>query len=369
MILLILFYSSQIMRSLRKGFLAPQVLILMHSLWVFLSLSANHGVGQSIETAGVHFVETVAPFYLAVIYATDIKKCLYAIKLLLLLVVGMLTITIPESIFGFNWFKKIFSLAFSFPVHSIDKRLGLNRAMGTFDHPILMGVVASSVLGFAYFLFGKMRAGLVGTSSFLSLSSGAIASVSVQIGLLMWNKIAKNMKRKWLVLFIIFLSVVLFIEFLSNRSALKVFLSYVTFSAHTAYWRLLIWEFGIQNVYQSPFFGLGLNDWVRPSWMYSGSVDNFWLVNMMRYGVPSFLFYASSIIIISYKLFRIKVSDDVANKIRRGWLVGMFAMIISASTVHLWNNAYVYFNLYVGMGFAILNICIRLNKLRNGKIS
>ena len=105
MILMLLIYASKAFRSLKKNLLAPQILMLMYSFWVFLSLSVSHGVGRSIETAGIHFVETIAPFYLIVLYATDIKKCIYAIKIILFLVVGMLAITIPESIFGFNWFK------------------------------------------------------------------------------------------------------------------------------------------------------------------------------------------------------------------------------------------------------------------------
>ena len=43
-----------------------------------------------------------------------------------------------------------------------------------------------------------------------------------------------------------------------------------------------------KEVARHPIFGIGLGDWERPSWM-SDSMDNFWLVVAVRYGLPAFL--------------------------------------------------------------------------------
>ena len=72
-------------------------------------------------------------------------------------------------------------------------------------------------------------------------------------------------------------------------------ITYLTFNSGTAYWRLHIWNFGSAEVWRNPLFGIGLNDWARPSWMWTASVDNFWLLTAMRYGIPAFLLLVAGI--------------------------------------------------------------------------
>ena len=59
------------------------------------------------------------------------------------------------------------------------------------------------------------------------------------------------------------------VDMLSNRTPFEVLISYGTFNQATAYNRVHIWNYGMQNVMGSPIFGIGLNDWARPSWMQS----------------------------------------------------------------------------------------------------
>jgi hypothetical protein len=132
-------------------------------------------------------------------------------------------------------------------------------------------------------------------------------------------------------------------------------LSLIVFSPNTAYNRYYIWIYGTDNVADNPFFGIGLNDWVRPRYM-GDSIDNYWLVIMMRYGLPALISYIVAIWLVCRPLFRFRVRDKRLTAIRRGWLCGLAGLCVSAGTVHYWNAAYIYFNFYLGLGLAIAPI-------------
>jgi hypothetical protein len=76
------------------------------------------------------------------------------------------------------------------------------------------------------------------------------------------------------------------IDLFSTKTPFHVFVNYFTFSKQSAYNRILIFEYGTAEVARHPVFGIGLGDWERPVWM-SDSMDNFWLVTAVRYGVPA----------------------------------------------------------------------------------
>ena len=91
----------------------------------------------------------------------------------------------------------------------------------------------------------------------LSLSSGPLLSIILQLGVNAWNHILRNTQQRWWGFVGLFVLAYIMIDLLSNRTPTKVFMSYATFSAHTAYWRGLIFEYGMQNVWAHPLFGIG----------------------------------------------------------------------------------------------------------------
>lgn len=144
----------------------------------------------------------------------------------------------------------------------------------------------------------------------------------------------------------------LVVDLASNRTPLRVFMTYATFSAHSAYWRATIFEWGMVNVWANPIWGLGLKDWVRPIWMHTPSVDNFWLLIAMRYGLPGFGLLAAGYI---YALWRIGTRslqvDDPQWKFRRAWMFCMLGLTFALMTVHIWGAIYamVFFIFGAGM--------------------
>lgn len=341
-------YVSKLCKPSLKN---PAFLLLLYSFWATLALAVNHGFFAKLESSGVYFIEVLGPFAITLMYCNSFEKIKRIVLIYVICVCFTLLVTLPETLTNVNWLQKILGGRYS---SGMEPRLGLHRSFGTFDHPILQGVVASTAVGFAWFLGRYPLFFSVVLAAITSVSSGAILSILIQFMLIGWERFSRAIKSRWGLLIAIIILGYSSIEVISNRSAMNAIVSHLTFSPQTAFWRMAIWDYGMDNVWSSPFFGIGFHDWIRPAWMHSSSIDAFWLVSMVRYGIPAFMMYAGAFLIVIYKLYKLRLDDKQRISIRRGWLTGMIGLAISCCTVHLWNNAFVFINFYLGLGAAMI---------------
>lgn len=237
----------------------------------------------------------------------------------------------------------------SVPDVNIPGRMGLNRVQNAFTHPIHYGLFCSVVFSLTFIALkhkiGTARrwisSALIGLGCFLALSSGALLALLLQIGLIAWATVFKRIAWRWWLLVALMVLAYIVVDLLSNRTPSWVFLSYATFSAHTAYWRSLIFEYGFQNALDNPLFGIGLNDWERPSWMYGDSMDNFWLVVAVRFGFPAAIFIIAGYLYVLLKvIFRNLAGDTELWHIRQAWVLSFVGLTFTLCTVHIWSNVY-----------------------------
>jgi len=354
-LILLLFFLPCFFRVLRgqsgRALLADW-LLLGYSFWVILALSIHLGLAGGLKSGGILVVESFGAYLLARSFIRNELEFGSFVRFLFFIVIGLSLITIPEALTGKNILRP--------HMGHIGGRLGLTRAFGPFDHPILYGMFCASAVSLTLFVPIKnlletgahsLRTGWVVVATFMSVSSGALASVMVQIILAVWNGLTRGMTSKWRFFSFLLVLAYIVIDLLSNRTPMRVILHRLTFSAETAYNRLLIWEWGTKrNVAEHPWFGIGFADWIRPSWMHSLSMDNFWLVNMVRYGLPSFVLLATGGLFL---LFAVKRQPDLsapAQRMRTGWGFTMIGLIIAGCTVHFWNTLHVWFFFMLGSG-------------------
>lgn len=366
-LVLLLAFLPALAKLLSKGFKKVALadwLILFHVVWCFIVINSHHNLSLAMESGGVRILEVLGAYFIARAYIVD-ERSFYATSVFIFtLIFILLPFAIAESITGVHMIKilsaKIVGTSF---YSNIQPRLGLTRAYTSFDHPILFGIFASSILGLVYYLRtptlgyprklkARLAPSLVGT--FLSLSSGAMSSMMTQLTLIFWEIKTRKMNSRWRLFSFLLIFFYIITDMISNRSAMKVFLSYLTFSAGTAYNRITIFDYGIQDVWRNPIWGIGFNEWTRPTWMHSVSMDNFWLLQAVTFGIPGFLSLAIPFIFMLSKNWK-SLSPRVI-KLRTGWAISMIGMIISACTVHFWNNQFVYFIFFLGMGAWFLNI-------------
>ena len=364
LILLIIPLSLRLFMGAYGKVLLTDVLFFLHFFWFTLALAINNPQ-QVVTNAGATGIEFLGGYVLGRACIRNRATFVAMIRLLAFICLCLLPFVIYEALTGNAMLLRMLNslpVVNSLPDINAEKRMGLFRVQSAFAHPIHSGLFFIVIFSLCFLglkdVYSTTRrwtiSAICALCCFLALSSGALLALFLQLGLITWALIFQNVKARWRLLLALFAVLYVLIAMLSNRPPIMVFLSYATFSSHTAYWRSLIFEYGMQNVWANPWFGLGLRDWVRPFWMYSGSADNFWLLTAMRYGIPGFLFLAVGYLWALWKIgTRDFDADPVLWNLRRAWMFSFIGLTFTLCTVHIWHTifSFVFFMFGAGMWF------------------
>ncbi|QKK07441.1 MAG: O-antigen ligase family protein [Planctomycetota bacterium] len=347
----------------RLGLRLLDGLALLHVLWAWLSVCKVHGVNSmSVEAGGIYTIEFLGSYLLGRALIASPAHAVFFAKRLLLFIFVLAMAAIPEMLTGKHLIRETFGSVFgSRNLAGVTPRFGLTRAFASFDHPILWGVFAASALGMTWYMtrarhmlsFGRIwRCVAIVGAAFTSLSTGPLMACTVQLGILGWDVVTRGIKGRWWVLMAGAIAAYIAVDALSNRDPLTVFVHYLTFNAQTGYDRKLIWDIGIAQVKLTPLFGIGFNVWTTaPEWWHNTSVDAFWLLTALRYGLPGVLTLAALTLWTVIRMIR--VPHESLRPLVMGWLVTCIGLSIAAMTVHLWGSTFVLFGFLLGMGVSV----------------
>jgi hypothetical protein len=364
----------QLLRGAAGKLLLVDYLLFAHVAWMALSLIV-YDPAMAVEPVGILTIEFLGAYLVGRVCIRTKAQFIQLSKWIAALVLVTLPFAILESQTGrpiiLDAIRSIPGVRSHADVYH-PPRMGLLRAQVVFIHPIHYGLFCSVALplvfvGLRDIISNTQRVlvtGLVGLCCFLSLSSGAVLAVLFQIFLIVWAYLMRNVERRWFYLSLLMVFCYVVVDLISNRTPLQVFLSYATFSSHTAYWRSIIFEWGVMNVFGSaeygivgrPIFGLGFDDWVRPSFMVSGSMDNYWLVIAVRFGLPALVFLGAATIWTLWRVGRRDLdADPVLVSLRRAWVFLFIGLSFTLATVHIWGTMYSYVSFLFGAGIWLLS--------------
>ena len=345
--------------------MAPDLFFTLHILWAVAALAVNNPnvVVQQIGSVGVEFL---GGYLMGRAYIRTSEDFVALVRWLAFLVLCTTPFAVFEALTGRPLLLELLHRAHltAVAIVSIDARMGLERVQSGFAHPIHYGLFCSVAFSLAFVALRNVTGTgwryvssvIVALSGFLALSSGALLAILLQIALILWAASFARLRGRWWLLIGLFALAYVVVDLLSNRDPLQVFMSYATFSAHNAYWRGIIFEWGMKSVWAHPLYGIGLNDWVRPWYMYSGSMDNFWLVMAVRYGIPGFV-----VLVLGYVwgIFRVMrrdfEGDAVLARIRRAWVFTFLGLSFTLTTVHVWTNIYSFVFFLFGAGMWLVS--------------
>lgn len=345
--------------------LLPDFMFILHLAWLTLALAINNP-NQVVTQFGSFGVEFLGGYLVGRAYIRNMENVYGLVRWLILIVLFLLPFGLLEALNGrpllVEMIRKLPGIS-SVPIVTIEGRMGLERVQNTFAHPIHYGLFCSVAFSLTFVAMQDVMgltkrfvvSALIMCSGFLALSSGALLAMVLQIALIGWSLIFAKIQWRWWLLVGLFALAYVVIDILSNRSPIRVFMSYATFSAHNAYWRGIIFEWGMKNVWANPIFGIGLNDWVRPFYMYSGSMDNFWLVIAVRFGIPGFLLLVIGYAFGIYRVMRRNFDMDLRLLMfRRAWVFTFMGLTFTLVTVHVWTNIYSFVFFMFGAGMWLI---------------
>jgi O-Antigen ligase len=340
------------------------IMLLLFSFWCTLSLIVIHGMDLVTQTAGIGFVETVGSYMLARCYIRDADDFYNVTRLLFRIVLFLLPFAIVELVTGYNIWRALFAAIWPVKIEAqMPGRSGLTRVQMGFDHPILFGMFVASILAPVHLVLGYQKdflqrcfkTGIVGLTSFMSLSAGPVTSLVVQGLLLSWNGLSRAIKFRWQILIGLLAVMYLAIDLVAKRSPLTILVNFLLFDEGSYWYRLYIWDYGTASVMNHPIFGIGLKPWEHPGWM-SNSIDNFWLLFAVRYGLPApFLLLLTMLSIVVGLAFK-KGLDNKVTEYRTALIIALMGFFVIGWTVDLWDTVYVNLLFLMGSGVWMLDV-------------
>ncbi|MEI4233981.1 O-antigen ligase family protein [Roseovarius sp. D22-M7] len=345
-------------------FLPVDVLFFCHFFWIIVALGVNNP-SKAISQFGSVGVEFLGAYLIGRILVQNAETFAKLSRLIVLLILFTVPFAMIEAFTGRSLLIDLFKTvpgvnAVSYAVS--EARFGLNRAQVLFDHPIHYGLFCSIAMSLAFVALKDhtsptkryVSSSVVMIGGFFSLSSGALLAIVLQLFLVVWATLFDKIRWRWWLLFGLMCFAYILVDILSNRSPVLAVLSRLAFSEHNLYIRTFIFDYGMDNVLGNPIFGIGLNDWARPHWL-PPSIDNFWLVMAVRYGITGFLFLAAGYI---YGLVKIMARDFDADRslfnFRRAWVFTFIGLSFTLATVHVWTSIYSFVFFMFGAGMWLI---------------
>ena len=350
LVLFLPFVAAMVKR--RAGQLTiSDILMGCYALWIIITLVFHHGMGR-FAYASILATMLLGGYMAGRLLIRNAQDYRRFIRYFLILLLILLPFAIFELFTERMIITEILGKVFPATAQQFQTRNGLSRVQVVFPHSILFGLFCSIGFGNVLYIYRDqflsriLRLSLVIGMTIMSLSSAPLLSIGLQSIMAGWDKITRG---KWMTLTVGVAAIYIFLSLASNRGPVIIIIEKLTFNPSTAWWRVYIWEYGIQNVMAHPLFGLGLNDWARPTWL-APTVDNFWLLTAMQAGIPALGFLAIALMIHVVRILRVKGLNTQTRDIRTGYMVVLAGTVFTLSTVHVWDALAVFMMFYFGAG-------------------
>lgn len=346
-------FAVSIVQGKIGRFTQVDMLFLLHGMWIMVALTVIGGAAR-IPFAGITAVELIGGYFVGRVLIRDIAGYRRLFRIILIALLVLMPVLLIEVNSGKLVIPDLLRPIFDTPDRSRSAygRLGFERVYGVFDHPILWGLFCSLTLAnFVTMARGNMAKITFGVAlsiftTMLSLSSAPLMACALQIGLLAWGWI---MGGRWKMLMIGLVVSYVVIDLLSDRTPVTILIETMTFNPLSGYTRIAIFDAGWAAVKGSPIFGIGFNDWPRPHWLTS-SVDNFWLLTSMRYGLVGAGFLLLALLSHFWLLSKSKITDPDVAAARLGHSIALAGISFTMLTVHIWGTMSVFTMFYLGAG-------------------
>ena len=322
------------------------ILLFIFAILATSSLIYNHGLQKGIESSGILIIEILGAFYLARLFITT-PKAYYQINMWFVTVLAVLVVFSLYEAFArhrilHEWAKSLTghdALDYRLYTHYYI-RMGIMRTTNLFAHPILYGTIGAIFFPFIVLLTlfrfkisYLIRAVAIFVGMVSTLSSAPLLSVAFQGMTAVLTRFWSGGKRFWFGFGFIALSGMILINTISNRGFFAILVSYLTFNPVTGYYRMLQWQYSMDDILEHPLFGIGLHDWTRPEWM-NNSIDSFWLLMTLQHGmIASFLLLFLCLYAVFHMLNRLHKHHQATRWMVQSWVLAFMSLILIGFTV------------------------------------
>lgn len=363
----IFFYLLRVALRGSFRFAWPDVAVSLACFWIALASYISSGSFEdALIMGGAHLMDIALPYFVARFAIRTPRDFRIFLILIAPGVASMGLVVLTESLTGRHLIQPFLAMLTGNPSKlGPEFRLGLMRGAASFPHPILAGICLASFL--PLYLMSGLRGwpkwiGVIGSvGSFFTMSSAALLGLAAGMMLRAYDWLTQRVLNLNWRIFLVAVSILYSaVELTSKSGFFNVLVRYASLNTVSAYNRVLIWRYGSENVARNPWFGIGYTDWDRPSWMQwdtSFSIDHFWLLLAVRFGVPVTLFLLltafGAVVMIAA---RSPTHGPHDAQLMRGVAISLAVFALGAFSVALWLNALVWFFTLCGIAVSLASL-------------
>lgn len=357
-ITLLLLPSLSTLARPSRHLIASDFFVLLTALWMVGSRIPADGLNQSaiasaLELFGGYFVGR-SYFYGPLALTAFLK--IFKVVIFLVIVIAIL-----DPLFGENVAQTLVASLVHTPggVPNQD-RFGIIRAASTIEMAELYGTVCC-VAG-SIFLYMETRkgakffwAGFAFFGCILSLSSGPLLAFIIVLLFFVYDHLLHDYTWRWKLAALALTTFLLSVFVLTNRP-ISWLVAHMTLDPSTAYFRLYVFDYMLEQVKLSPFVGYGFGGIGDDDFLSTTTVDCVWLVNAARYGIPMIAFFlcANLMTFISFPFKgRSNRIDEFMTKAGTGFTQTIVTLMVVGITVHFWNATWMLWAVCLGIRGAI----------------
>jgi hypothetical protein len=336
---------------------AVDVLVFLAVFWRAVALVANHHAAELVN-AGTFFLELFFGYLLGRAFIRSAADYRYFFKCFLVTLLAFLPFALYELITHHRLLRSLAGLVLTQAPEEFggNIRYGFLRAQLSFEHSLLFGTFCA--IGFAnvFYIFGSRYprnlaySGFVGFMTALALSSSSILNVTLQGGLIVYERILRPVRPKWIILIISLPLLWFLFQIVVGKNFIDFVADELIINPYAGNGRKEIFYWGMREAIANPVFGIGKDDWARPFWREHPTADNFWVASAMRYGFPHVIFLLGAFILQVVRTSMKGGLDAFEGACRRGFGIALAATTIALFNHGLWGIANVFVMLYLGSG-------------------
>lgn len=344
----------------RVGF--ADLVMIFSAVWMFLATAAHYTIDISLKTGGAATFDALAAYLVGRLYfrnSIDLRRFLYRITPL---VIGAAFVLFVESISHRYLFRPFVGMVTGHSPAAILNRMyeirnGFLRATGPFQHPIAAGLFFATLL--PLFLAADLPVrrwigALACVGGVFSWSSAGIASLAAGLALGFYDQFQRKHRIGWMPVVLSVLTICIMIQSFVQGGLIRFIIRYASLNPATGYYRLAIFQYGWADVERHPWIGIGyFGSYLRPAWMGTESVDNFWLLQALRYGIPGmvlFLVGAWAVIIkLGMMRQRLESGSLTGRRMATGLVITLVILLLSIISVAPWAADMAWLMVLLGM--------------------
>ncbi len=338
-------------------FVASDALVLAASGWMLLGSASVIGVAAALNHAGPEVLEFAVAYFATRLLLDGHGQAVALVNLLGWVIAAVGVLAVLDSALDRFVIHDLASDLTGYAKDVVgrpDYRLGIRRAAGTLEHPILLGASCMVALLCAWAVRPRrwplVMAG-TGLGLVVSVSSAPLQATMLGFGLLTYNRMFRRWRMRWLAL-VGAAAAVLGGSFLVLGSPLGFVNQYLVFDPESGYARQFEWQVVGEYVAAFPWTGIGFGwDAIAEQIGAFASIDSIWLGKALIYGIP-----ASALIALSYLgCVSLPASGPRAGlapvESRLGLVLGilMWLLLFLGFTVYFWGSFWILCSFLAGI--------------------